>query len=129
VVLGTAFGIAAGVYTDLSQRNGNMERYAEDGKKGQLASAAAIFLFLIATPFMFWSAKLYRLTRHTKGLPSYAMASWTIYGFAFAYGGGLFFLGTKVEDYVQPTWVYAAVVFNLVPFMLMLSHAEAARTK
>ena len=128
VVLGTAFGISAGVYTYLSQTKDNNDD-EEDGKKGQLAGAAAIFLFLLATPFMFFSAKLYRMKRASKGRPGFVMASWIIYGFALAYAGGLLFLGNEVEDYVRPIWVYAAVGFNLIPFLLMMIHAEAARAR
>lgn len=126
VVLGTMCGIASGVYTSSSQEEKKKD-YEEDASKGQLAGAAAIFLFTLATPFMFFSGKLYRMKRTSKGLPAFVMASWIIYGFALAYGGGLLFLGIEVEDYVRPMWVYAAVAFNLIPFLLMMIHAEAAR--
>ncbi|CAJ1966387.1 unnamed protein product [Cylindrotheca closterium] len=128
VVLGTAFGISSGVYTYLSQTKDN-EDDKEDGENGQLAGAVAVFLFLLATPFMFFSGKLYRMKRDSKGRPGFVMASWIIYGFALAYAGGLLFLGNEVEDYVRPMWVYAAVGFNLIPFLFMMIHAEAARTK
>eukprot|EP00526_Cylindrotheca_closterium_P015386 CAMPEP_0113650196 /NCGR_PEP_ID=MMETSP0017_2-20120614/26703_1 /TAXON_ID=2856 /ORGANISM="Cylindrotheca closterium" /LENGTH=255 /DNA_ID=CAMNT_0000562679 /DNA_START=46 /DNA_END=813 /DNA_ORIENTATION=+ /assembly_acc=CAM_ASM_000147 len=128
VVLGTTFGIAAGVYTYMSQTEDN-DDYEEDGMKGQWAGAGAIFLFTLATPFMFFSGKLYRMKRASKGRPAFVMASWIIYGFALAYAGGLLFLGIEVEDYVRPTWVFAAIAVNLLAFLLMMFHAEAARTR
>lgn len=129
VVLGTTFGIAAGVYTHLSQTRANFD-FEEDGRNGLLAGAAAIFLFTLATPFMFFSSKLYQAKRASKGLSTFVMAAWIIYGFALSYAGGLLFLAMEVPDYpVRPTWVYVAVVFNLVPFLLMMIHAEAARMR
>jgi len=131
VVFGTTFGIAAGVYVHLSQtEEENDDFYFQQiGTRGQYAGAAAIFMFTLATPFMFFSGKLYRAKRSSKGLPAFVMTSWIVYGFALAYAGGLLFLAMEMEDYVRPIWVYAAVVFNLVPFFLMMVNTEAARTR
>mmetsp|Transcript_18921 Transcript_18921/g.46872 ORF Transcript_18921/g.46872 Transcript_18921/m.46872 type:complete len:179 (+) Transcript_18921:102-638(+) len=128
---GIGLGLAAGSYTTASHDELNSgSRQEMDRVMAQLFGFLGIAAFATAIPLLACGARGYQNVRPgSKGLPVCMIIAWIAYGLGML--DALILLSNSllmIED-VQPTWVYLAILYNVIPYIMMMSHAEHSRCR
>ncbi|CAJ1966380.1 unnamed protein product [Cylindrotheca closterium] len=125
-ISGVGLGLAAGSYASASHAYNNGQEF--DLLWAQLYGLLGIAAFATAIPLLACGASRYQNIRGSKGLPVMMIIAWIAYGLGMM--GALILLGRSLFfGKVEVIWVYLAILYNVIPYYIMMGHAEHSRRR
>ncbi|KAL3936950.1 MAG: hypothetical protein SGBAC_007836 [Bacillariaceae sp.] len=127
-IAGIGFGAAAGSAATASHDELSSTHQELETMNAQLFGFLGIAAFATAIPLLACSARGYQNIRGSKGLPVCMIIAWIAYGLGMV--DALILLARSlVGGDVEPAWVYLAILYNFIPYLIMMSHAEVSRIR
>lgn len=128
-IAGIGCGVGAGMFTERSDNN--LDESGDDQSPDTIAARAmgclSVGAFLAAIPMVFCAALAYQNSRGSRGLPDVMLYAWIMFGIGIANVVLLLITSMITASFSQTFWVHFATLYNIVPFTMMMIHAEACR--
>ncbi|CAJ1966377.1 unnamed protein product [Cylindrotheca closterium] len=124
-IIGMGLGGVAGSSAATSHDE-NSDRQSRDRSLAQNLGLVAISAFATAIPLLACSARKYQIMNGSKGAPVLMVLGWIAYGFGMA-DALILIVHSLLTATIHPTWVYWAIYFNVIPYFMMMIHAEHSR--
>lgn len=110
---------------------GKFASFQDFDESGYLAARAfvcvSIGAFMISIIMVFCASLAYQNSRGSEGFPVLMIYAWTMFGIGTANGVLMLIESTKMESFSETKWVYISTLSYILPFTMMMVHAEFAR--